>query len=198
MKAKKIPYDFSYYALLFFITAFAGWLWEVALCFFTEHHFINRGVYKGPYLPVYGVGGLLLCLFFCPLRKKPVKVFFLSALLCSALEYLTGLYLEAHWGMRWWDYGGHFMNIGGRICLLGAAAFGLGGWALVCVFLPFYEKMYRKLSVKGRNLLCVVLLLVFAADAAWCAVKPNMGAGISSKAEETLKGLQMPDHKPNS
>ena len=140
MKAKNHPYDFTYYALLFFSTAFAGWLWEVTLYLITEHRFINRGVYKGPYLPIYGVGGLLLCLLFRSWGKRPLTVFFSSSLLCTGLEYLTSLYLEARWGMRWWDYGGHFLNMGGRVCLLGAVAFGLGGWALVCVFLPFYEK----------------------------------------------------------
>lgn len=32
------------------------------LFLFTEHRFVNRGVYEGSYLPIYGVGGLLLCL----------------------------------------------------------------------------------------------------------------------------------------
>ncbi|MDO4934457.1 MAG: hypothetical protein Q4E71_07620, partial [Prevotella sp.] len=33
-----------------------------------------------------------------------------------------------------WDYSGHFLNINGRICLLGAVSFGAGGTALICVF----------------------------------------------------------------
>ena len=64
MRKKRLPHEFEYYVLLFFLLAFAGWLWEVILYVFTEHAFINRGVYRGPYLPIYGVGGLLLCLFF--------------------------------------------------------------------------------------------------------------------------------------
>ena len=56
---------------------------------FTEHAFINRGVYRGPYLPIYGAGGLLLCFLLRGFRKKPMRVFFLSMLICSALEYFT-------------------------------------------------------------------------------------------------------------
>lgn len=181
MKKKKLPYEFDYYVLLFFALAFIGWFWEVVLYFFTEHAFINRGVYRGPYLPVYGIGGLLLCLFFHSFRKKPVSVFFLSAIICSVLEYLTSFFLERRFGIRWWDYSGHFLNISGRICLLGTVVFGLGGTALVCLLLPLYEKVYRKVPEKRRIMLCVILLLVFAADGAYCATRPNTGEGISSK-----------------
>ena len=118
-----MPHEFDYYVLLFFILAFAGWLWEVILYIFTEHVFINRGVYRGHYLHIYCVGGLLLCFLFRAFRKKPVRVFFLSALLCSVLEYLTSFFLERRFGVRWWDYSGHFLNISGRICLLGILLF---------------------------------------------------------------------------
>ena len=67
---KTNPADrFYFYVLLFFITAFTGWFWEVLLFFFTEHAFINRGVYEGPYLPIYGTGGILLCMLLSRLKK---------------------------------------------------------------------------------------------------------------------------------
>lgn len=180
MRKKKMPHEFEYYVLLFFLLAFAGWLWEVVLYAFTEHAFINRGVYRGPYLPIYGVGGLLLCLLFHSYRKKPVRVFFLSMLLCSVLEYLTSFFLERRFGVRWWDYSGHFLNVSGRICLLGAVSFGLSGSALICLLLPFYEKVYGRVPKKWRMTLCLVFLLIFVMDAAYCAVHPNVGEGISS------------------
>lgn len=170
---------FDYYVLLFFALAFVGWLWEVALFFFTEHAFINRGVYRGPYLPVYGVGGLLLCLFLRPFRKKPAGVFLLSLLVCSALEYFTGYFLELLWGVRWWDYSGHFLNLNGRICLAGAVVFGLGGTALVCLFLPLYDRAYRKIPGRWRAALSLAFLLIFILDITYCAVYPNTGRGIS-------------------
>ena len=111
MNEKKLSHEFDYYVLLFFAVAFIGWIWEVALLFATSHAFINRGVYRGPYLPVYGVGGILLCFFFRSLRRHPVAVFFLSAAICTILEYLTGYFLEVKWGTRWWDYSDHFMNL---------------------------------------------------------------------------------------
>lgn len=182
--SKKHLHRFDYYVLLFFSLAFIGWLWEVVLFYVTDHAFINRGIYRGPYLPVYGVGGLMLCFCFRSLRKKPVRLFFLSMLTCSVLEYLTSYFLELRWGIRWWDYSGHFLNLNGRICLTGAAVFGAGGVALICLFLPLYERAYQKLSGKWRLWLCLVLLLIFIADATYCAVRPNTGQGISEKSAD--------------
>lgn len=179
MKKKKMSKEFDYYVLLFFTIAFAGWFWEVMLHFITDHSFINRGVYKGPYLPIYGVGGLLLCACFRSMKQKPVRIFLGSTVLCCGLEYLTSYFLEARFGVKWWDYSGHFLNINGRICLLGAAAFGVGGTMLVCLYLPVYEKIYCKISVKWRRILCLLFLAVFVADGAYCAMRPNVGRGIT-------------------
>jgi len=188
MNRKRIPRQFGYYVLLFFLLAFIGWLWEVLLSLVTAHTFINRGVYRGPYLPIYGTGGLLLYFFFhipgrffISLRKKPLWVFILSLLLCSGLEYLTSYFLEQLWGIRWWDYSGHFMNINGRICLLGAVVFGLAGTVLICLLVPLYDRLYQRLTVKWRIVICVLLLAAFVADATYCALKPNVGYGISSE-----------------
>lgn len=179
MKTKNIPY-FDYYALLFFILAFIGWLWEVALFYVTDHAFINRGVYRGPYLPIYGVGGLLLCLFLRRLQTRPVAVFLISMVICSALEYFTSYFLEKRWGIRWWDYSGHFLNLQGRICLLGAVTFGLGGALLVCLLLPLYERWYQKMPKGWRIGLTLLFLIVFILDATYCAMRPNVGEGISA------------------
>lgn len=170
---------FDFYVLLFFLISFAGWLWETGLYFITEHMWINRGVYRGPYLPIYGVGGILLWFLLQKLHKRPGWTFLFSMAVCSALEYAASLILEWQWGMRWWDYSGHFMNVNGRICLLGAVCFGLGGMLLNCYLLPCYMKVYHRITPKWRRILCGVCLLVFVLDITYCAVRPNMGHGIT-------------------
>lgn len=44
--------------------AIGGWLWEVLIFLIKEQRFVNRGFLYGPYLPVYGVGAVLLSVFF--------------------------------------------------------------------------------------------------------------------------------------
>ena len=180
MKKKLILRPFDYYALLFFTTAFAGWLWEVLLYVVTDHTFVNRGVYRGPYLPIYGVGCVILILFLHKMRRQPGFVFVISCLLCSTLEYFSGVWLEKKWGIRWWDYSEHKFNIQGHICLTSAIGFGLGGVFLICLIQPIFNKYYHRMTSKMRVTLCVLFLLVFIADAAYSAATPNTGAHIST------------------
>lgn len=46
------------YILLFMTCAFLGWIWEVMLHLIQHGQFVNRGVLHGPWLPIYGFGGL--------------------------------------------------------------------------------------------------------------------------------------------
>lgn len=170
----------DFYILLFFLLSFLGWLWEGAIYLVTAHEFVNRGIYKGPYLPVYGVGGLLLWFLLHRFSRKPVRTFLLSALICSVLEYMTGNFLEWRWGLRWWDYSGYFMNLNGYICLLSAAAFGLAGVVLNCLLMPLYMKVYHKVPEKWRIALSLLLLAIIIADATYCAVRPQTGENITT------------------
>ena len=184
MKTKRDLHSFDYYVLLFFLLAFIGWLWEVALFLVTDHAWINRGVYRGPYLPIYGAGGILLCFLLRRLKRHPALVFLISVVICSVLEYFTSFFLEMLWGIRWWDYSGHFLNLQGRICLAGAMIFGLGGTFLVCLFQPLYEKWYHKLPKTWRLGLMLGLLAVFVLDATYAAIRPNLGEGISQLGQK--------------
>lgn len=175
--------SFDFYVLLFFLLSFIGWLWEVAIYLVTEHAWINRGIYLGPYLPIYGAGGLLLWFLLHRLHEKKILTFVLSAVVCSVVEYVTSVFLEWKWGMRWWDYSEFAMNLNGRICLLGAVCFGLGGMLLNCYLMPVYMRVYHKITPKRRMILCAILLLIFILDITYCAVSPNRGRGIAWQKE---------------
>ena len=49
--------------LRFYLFAAIGWLWEVLLTAFVTGAWVNRGLLHGPWLPVYGIGGVLLAAF---------------------------------------------------------------------------------------------------------------------------------------
>ena len=46
--------------MMFFIFCFVGWVWEVSLAFISEDMFVNRGTLHGPWLPIYGTGGVII------------------------------------------------------------------------------------------------------------------------------------------
>ncbi|MBM6687167.1 putative ABC transporter permease, partial [Faecalicatena contorta] len=73
------------------------------------------------------------------LSGHPVLLFLVSALGASVLEYATSWAMERLFHARWWDYTDFRFNLNGRICLLGAVVFGLGGVVIVRVIQPQVE-----------------------------------------------------------
>lgn len=163
--------------LLFFILSGAGWLWEVAFVGLSTGALVNRGFLHGPWLPVYGVGGLLFLLL--PRRMEGWTLAAACALAGGGLEYAVSLVLEALFHQRWWDYAGWPGSLNGRVCLVSAAAFGLAGWLLTGWAEPLLRRGLEELPPLWRRACCRGLCLLFAADAALSLLRPNSGAGIS-------------------
>ncbi len=184
----KIDYDrkysFSTIVLFFFSFAFVGWAWEVFYTLLNEGVLCNRGTLFGPWLPIYGVGGLIIIVFLRPLRKNPLVMFIGAFVACGALEYFTSWFLEALFDTKWWDYKGYFLNINGRICLEGLFVFGLAGVAFTYVFAPLLDNLYQKLKPNWRKPICIVLLSFFAIDLIWSSMHPNTGAGVTYSEED--------------
>ena len=178
-KPKTIRADFMYYVWLFFLTAVFGWLWEGLLYLLKDEMYVNRGFLSGPWLPIYGMGAVMLEVLFHKWRDRPVMIFLLSMLLCTILEYMAGWYLETTWGIKWWDYSGVPMNLHGRICLLSGLLFGVGGMLLVWVVSPLFYSVYRRIPTKLRVSLGILFIGVFVADATYSAVLPHVGRGIT-------------------
>lgn len=159
---------------IYFVMAFAGWLWEVCLTLLSTGTLVNRGVLHGPWLPIYGTGSILILTLLNKLRKKPILEFCSTILLCGILEYFISAYLEtAYQGQRWWDYTGYFLNIHGRICAEGLLLFGVGGLAVVYLAAPLLDSLVQKIRPGILIPLCIALLAIFCADQAYSARHPN-------------------------
>ena len=170
---------FFYYVWLFFLLSVFGWIWEGFIYLFKDDIYVNRGFLIGPWLPIYGSGGIMLELLFHRWRDRPLMTFVSSMALCTLLEYMAGWYLELTWGVKWWDYSGMPWNLHGRICVLSSLLFGLGGMLLVWVISPLFYSVYRKIPAKTRIFLGLTAIALFAADAAYSAIIPNAGVGIT-------------------
>ena len=81
----------------------------------------------GPWLPVYGFGGLIIYYVSSKLSNSFFTVFVINFIFCGFIEYLISFFEEKIWNNRWWDYSNKFLNINGRICLLSLTFFGLMG-----------------------------------------------------------------------
>lgn len=166
--------------MMFFIFCFVGWVWEVSLAFISEDMFVNRGTLHGPWLPIYGTGGVIILVLLKKLREKPALEFVAAMVLCGCLEYFSSWYLEmTHDGQRWWDYTGYFLNINGRICAEGLLTFGLGGLAIVYLLAPALDNLLSRIDARKLGIVAVVLLVLYCADQVYSAQHPNVGAGIT-------------------
>lgn len=175
------------YVLLFLACAFIGWLWEVILTFIQHGHYANRGVLHGPWLPIYGFGGLIITIFLRHFNNNPILVFLAAAVTCGLMEYLTGWYLETFKHMKWWDYSDLPLNINGRVCLMSVTAFGLCGLLLTYAVTPLFFDLFNHIPHHAKMLLCVVVMSVFISDAFYSSYYPNTGTGITTEIIHNLK-----------
>lgn len=174
-------YDIKSYILLFFLVAFISWIWEVLLFFTQTGELVNKGTLIGPWLPIYGVGTMII-LSICSkpkIKKNFFITFIIISIMCSLLEYFTSLYLEVVYGLRWWDYSNYFWNIDGRICFLASIFFGLVGSFGLYIVAPKINKKIKRIPEKIQTIICYILILFFCIDLGYSLNHPNSGDGIT-------------------
>lgn len=173
----KIQEKLSRYVFLFILFCMCGWIYEVILEFIYGRGFVNRGFLFGPYLPVYGVGILVLMVGLKKLMAKkiavgkvsvtPIVVFLAIMIITSIIEYITGFLLELFFAQRFWDYSYYPMNLHGRICLSASLRFGVGGVVFLYLLIPVFSKWIDKIPIRIRKNGAVVIVLLLVLDLAW-------------------------------
>lgn len=144
---------------IFIIYAFLGWYSEVAFAAVNKGKFVNRGFLNGPVCPIYGVGMLIVVLCLWNLRDRPLLLFLGSALLTTALEFVTGFVLERFFHDKWWDYSDMPFNIKGYVCLKFTILWGLAASFIIGAIHRFIYMLIEKTPF----VLGVILLAVFSA-----------------------------------
>lgn len=144
---------------IFIIYAFLGWCSEVAFAAVNKGKFVNRGFLNGPVCPIYGVGMLIVVLCLWNLRDRPLLLFVGSALLTTALEFVTGFVLEKFFHDKWWDYSDMPFNIKGYVCLKFTILWGLAASFIIGAIHRFIYMLIEKTPF----VLGVILLAVFSA-----------------------------------
>ena len=176
---KQIADFISLMFFFYFVTSIGGYLWEVLIFLWKDGTFRNRGFLYGPWLPVYGVGAVVFYLFFVKIKDHPVRVFFLSVLVGSGLEFLIGWLLDTFWNLRYWDYSDYPLNLFGYISLYSALGFGIAGVLWVCLFSRLLEKLRFHLPLNFRYTFHTLLVLLLLLDVSAALIFPNTGTGIT-------------------
>lgn len=179
-------YPILHLILLFFIFASFGWVWEVSLHLIRDGVFVNRSFLHGPWLPVYGFGGIGILVILKKFRQSVFRTFVSTIVLCGVLEYSTSLVMELTLGKRWWDYSDYMFNLHGRICLEALLIFAVGGCAIVYLIAPKTDDLLQKISAKGKIPLAVAFILLFGFDVYYTHNYPNEGHEVTSSSQVIL------------
>lgn len=154
-----MPQNLYQAAWIFLIYAFLGWCSEVAFAAVNKGKFVNRGFLNGPVCPIYGFGMLIVVTALWGLKGNLILLFLGSAMLTTALEFVTGFVLEKFFHDKWWDYSDMPFNIKGYICLKFTVLWGLAATFIVGAVHRFVYMLIVKMpAVPG-----IILLSVFAA-----------------------------------
>ena len=159
-----MDYSHSQWIMFFFCYSVLGWIWEVCYEGVKQHFFINRGFLHGPYLPIYGIGAIIILQITLPHYEHKFIVFVLGMLSASILEFLTGFLLDRFFHLRLWDYRNCFANVGGYICAECSIVWGLFALFLVYFLHPEIEKAISALSPKLLDWSAMVLTVIFTYD----------------------------------
>lgn len=87
-------YSITEWIAFFFIYSFLGWCIESAIVSFNKRKLTNRGFLKGPMLPLYGSGAVIMLLSTLWAKDNYVLVYICGTIGATALEYVTGVLME--------------------------------------------------------------------------------------------------------
>ncbi|MCQ4021412.1 MULTISPECIES: putative ABC transporter permease [unclassified Ruminococcus] len=162
---KPFAYGVNFYKLfwLFVIGSLIGCIMETIVGFI-----YNGGVFEyrvglvyGPFIPVYGIGAVMMTLALYKFSRARIWIVFLvSAFVGATFEYLTSYFQQLLFGTISWDYSQQFFNLYGRTSLYYAIIWGLLGIAWAKFIYPFVSMLIEKLP-KGMGKLLSIVLCVF-------------------------------------
>ena len=152
-----------YLFLIFLIGCVTGWIYEEIFYWITEGMLRNRGILYGPWLPIYGIGALGIYAM-KPMKKHPVLLFVLCAVISGVVEYIIGYVSLRFFGMRLWDYRGLLWNLDGIICFRSVMSFAILGIVFHYLLEPKVEKLVQGIRPKILRTFCLAVVILFVVD----------------------------------
>lgn len=151
---------------IFIISSICGYFIELIWSLVTKGIFINHSaVVIGPFNFAYGICGVVLTLLLYKFKDESyLKIFILSFIGGSIIEYIMSWGMELVLGFTAWDYSDNFLNINGRICLLFSIFWGFLGILWIKILYPQFDKILNKINPKIYKILIVCLSIFLLLD----------------------------------
>ena len=134
-------YSIIKWLFFFYFYSFFGWIFESAYVSLRSKKFVNRGFMRGPFLPIYGSGAIMMLVVSMPFQDNIFLTYIAGCIGATVLELVTGVAMEALFKVRYWDYSNQKFNYKGHICLSSTIA-----WGFLTIFMTeFLHKVVEKI-----------------------------------------------------
>ncbi len=159
-------YTFSTWLFFFYFYCFLGWVWETCYVSVLKAKWVNRGFMRGPFLPIYGSGAIVVLIFTLPFRTNAGLVFLVGMTSATLLEYFTGVVMEKMFHVRYWDYSNRRLNLNGHICVTSSLAWGVFSVILTLYGHTLIERFVMRMNENLLEVMVFVLTVYISIDMA--------------------------------
>lgn len=159
-------FQYEWYELLFlfFIFCNIGWVIESSIESLYRRRFINRGFLNGPYIPIYGFGGMTILICCMPFQHNGFLVYIVGVLSCTALEFFVGWVMETIFQKQFWDYSMLKFTYKNRISLIPSLFWGLLSLFLVYVLYKPVDMLVTVVPDMFAIVYDLIFMVVMTAD----------------------------------
>lgn len=159
---------YSYTAIqwlfFFYFYCFFGWCFESTVVSVSNKKLVNRGFMRGPFLPLYGSGAIMMLVVSMPFQDHIVLTYIAGCIGATVLEYVTGVVMEALFKVRYWDYSNKKIQFQGHICLSSTIAWGFLTILMTEVVHKFVERFVVLIPYSWLTAMTIALTAVLCAD----------------------------------
>ncbi len=201
--SEKIQFVLIIVFFVFMIFSMLGWVIELFFRrFVSAKKWINPGLLKGPCLPIYGVGVVLLTAYIFLLLL--VKDYFSSTflfntivvlgigLLMTFIELVGGLIFVEKMNIRLWDYSDRKFNYKGLICLEFSLIWTfLGGIFYFFLFDPICHLIVNFISLEWLKLAIFIMGIFYGIFLVDLVQSLNLAKRIKTYAKENKVVLKL-------
>ena len=183
-------YEFRQWLSFFYLYCIFGWCFESTYVSLKQHCFVNRGFLKGPWLPLYGSGAVLVLLITMPFDQHPVAVYIAGLIGATLLELVTGEAMVRLFKVRYWDYSNQHFQYKGHICLSSSIVWGFFSVMMVYVVQPQVERFVFWLNSEFVSVMTFLITVCMVYDFAGAFRKAMDLRKLLDQAEQILQELE--------
>jgi len=160
--------------IYFALYSFTGWIIELTYRSLNSRKLVNPGFLFGPFVPIYGIGGVFVSLLYQQINSYPVPLqFLIFAIILTVIEYITGEFFERFFQLKLWDYSDNRFNLNGKISLLFSTGWGLLALIVVNYLHPLISYPVNKIGSRDAAIISGFIMTYFITDAAYSTASLN-------------------------